>query len=103
MQVAKQIECHIQQENLPEGTKLISERSMAQIYHVSRNVVRNALWVLSDKGLVVLMARQGAFVSAPQSKILENMRILLVNNQNSFLESLEVREVLESAFCTKVI
>lgn len=44
------------------GSKLPSERSLAQMLGVSRPVVREALQVLSERGLIQIVAARGSFV-----------------------------------------
>ena len=53
-QVADQIEQLIADESLRPGDKLPGEREMADRMGVSRTVVREAIRVLGDRGLVVV-------------------------------------------------
>ena len=64
-QVATQIATMIQQERLPPGAKLLTERQLGEKFEVSRNTVREALKVLSTAGLVRVKQGRGVYVSAP--------------------------------------
>ena len=101
LQVADEIERFIKKHQLPRGTKLGAERTLAAQYHVSRTVLREALFLLGEKGLLELRKGEGAFVADPDSRFFEVLRTILVSQQGSFLESLEVRETLELSIISK--
>lgn len=102
-QVAKEIEEYIKLEKIDEGEKLGSERELAKKYHVSRSVIRKAMYILQDKGLLKLRSGEGAFVANPDTRFMEILKMILINQQETFLHSLEMREVLEKAIIIKVI
>lgn len=104
VQVAEEMEKSITQSSFPEGKKLGSERELAARYHVSRNVIRKALRLLSEKGIVEIRQNEGAFVTAASNEnIIEILRTMLITNKLYFLQSLEVREALEQAIIEKAI
>jgi hypothetical protein len=63
-QVAQQIEASIVEGVFGAGDRLPSERQLAQRCGVSRNVVREAVKRLSQKGLVETRSGRGTFVIA---------------------------------------
>lgn len=66
-QIAGQIEQLIMDQQLVPGDKLNAERELAALLGVSRTVVREAVRVLSDRGLLVVKPGSGTFVSRPSS------------------------------------
>ena len=60
--IFNKIETAIREGNLIEDQKL-SERKLAEEYKVSRTVIREALKVLSEKGLVTSIAGKGNYVT----------------------------------------
>lgn len=61
--IATQIEKQIQRGFLTDGEKLPSERELVTVYHVSGNVVREAIGALREKGLVNVRPGKDAYVS----------------------------------------
>ena len=61
-QVAQQIEASIVEGVFRVGDRLPSERQLAQLCDVSRNVVREAVKRLSQEGLVETRSGRGTFV-----------------------------------------
>ena len=101
-QVAESIEKDIRTNNVTMGMSLSSERELAAKYHVSRTVIRQALSLLAEKKLVDLVPGKGAIITyICDEKIIEMVRDVLLSNQESFLNILEVREVLELAIIQK--
>ena len=49
--------------NMEVGEKLPSERAMVQEYGVSRNVLREALVLLSERGLIEIRPGKGSYVT----------------------------------------
>ena len=50
--VANRIQSQIENQELAVGQKLPSERKMSEHYGVSRNVIREALKILTEKGML---------------------------------------------------
>lgn len=102
--IASDIQQKIESGELSVGTKLKSERILAEEYKVSRNVVREALKTLSQRGLISIEPGKGAYVSkADEDKMLEYMRLIMINNCDDMLEVLEMREIFELAALRRII
>lgn len=85
------------------GDKLESERTIAEKYGVSRNVVREALKSLSQQGLLVIKPGKGAYVCEPGPEILiKNLSTFITHKKQDLLDMLEVRENLEMLAVYKV-
>ncbi len=82
------------------GEKLPSEQSLANSFGVSRNVVRESLKLLKERGLIVLRAGGGAYITKPESDILTNMigRIVAMDGTDD-IEVLQMRILLETEAC----
>lgn len=65
--LATHFEAQIIGGNLPAGTKLPSERQLAERYGVSRPIVREVLGKLAERNLVEIMPGRGSFVRDPRS------------------------------------
>lgn len=102
--IVQELEEQIRTGELVEGTKLPSERVMAEKYGVSRNVIREAFKVMSEKGLVNILIGKGAYVSVPKAeKISEKLQDAISVSKSNLNDILEVREVLERAIAKKAI
>jgi len=84
--------------------KLPSERELAEQYGVGRNVVREALKVLSEKGLVRVVTGKGNYVSAPGSESLRT-RMEEVLDSRGFKQKdiIDAREAIEMALAKPTI
>lgn len=82
------------------GEKLPSEQSLANSFGVSRNVIRESLKLLKERGLIVLRAGGGAYISKPEADILTNLigRIVAMDGSDD-LDVLAVRTLLETESC----
>jgi GntR family transcriptional regulator len=60
--IADELRQRIVQGDLPPGTKLPSERVMAETYSTARNTAREAIGILEGEGLVDVQHGRGAFV-----------------------------------------
>lgn len=63
MRVADDITARIRSGELPPGTRLRSERELAEHYGCSYGSVRSAMKVLRDRGLIITRHGRGTFVS----------------------------------------
>ena len=100
--IAQQLEKEIQ--GLPEGTRLPSERDMAQKYGVSRNVLREAVRLLSEKGLLNSQPGRGIYVANDsKGKFADRLEELLLHSDSGLAEMVEVRESLEMAIVEKAV
>jgi len=58
------------QESLSNGDRLPSERELTEALAVSRNIIREALEILEDRGIIVRQVGKGTFVQDHQSALL---------------------------------
>jgi DNA-binding FadR family transcriptional regulator len=84
------------------GDKLPSERVLAAKYGVSRNVLREALRSLSEKGLLEIRPSKGIYVAnLEKEKIAGRLETFLLKNpscyRNNFIDIVEARTTLEMA------
>lgn len=87
-----------------EGDKLPSERKLSLDYDVSRNVIRQSLTILSEKGLIEIKPGKGAYVTAYNEEKLTDSLKMIVQKYNCTIEDiLEVREELELSIITKAV
>jgi GntR family transcriptional repressor for pyruvate dehydrogenase complex len=96
--IATQIEATIK--NMSTGDKLPSERTLSAQYGVSRNVLREALRSLSEKGLLEIKPGKGIYVANLENeKVVSRLETMLLKNQsnyrNSFIDIVEARTMLE--------
>lgn len=102
--IVSAIESEIANGKLTEGSKLSSERELALQFNVSRNVVREAIKVLREKGFVDIQVGRGVFVKKPEPKLVsESLERVLDTSITGMEEILEVREVLELAIIKRVV
>lgn len=102
--IVDDLEAKIKKGDLIDGTKLPSERLMAEKYNVSRNVVREAFKVMSEKGLVQIYSGKGAYVSIPKENVLTTkLEEAISISKSDLYEILEVRKILEEAVAIKAI
>ena len=88
--------------NMEVGEKLPSERAMVQEYGVSRNVLREALVLLSERGLIEIRPGQGSYVTNQQkASLAKHLGSCFEADRESKMKVLEVREVLELAMFEK--
>ncbi len=84
------------------GEKFPSERKMAEEFGISRNMLRESLRVLSDKGLIEVIPGKGAYVSNRQDeKLADYLESVVFDNHNYLMDIVEVRSVLEMEVCLK--
>lgn len=83
------------------GQKLPSEQELAKNFGVSRNIVREALKLLKERGLITSHTGDGSYVSKPELQTLTNVisRILVMHNIDA-ADSYEVLVMLESKACS---
>jgi GntR family transcriptional repressor for pyruvate dehydrogenase complex len=94
--VVDQLQDLIVSEKLQLGDKLLPERELAQRFGVSRTAVRDAIRVLSERGLVDVRPGAGTFVVREISDtVVESMGLLFQIEKGSHEALHEVREILE--------
>lgn len=100
--ISEQIEGKILDGSYTLGEKLPSERRMSEEFGVSRNVVREALRALSEKGLVNIHTGKGVFVTIPDDGLIANkLETAIISSKYSLLDVLEVRESIELSVIKK--
>lgn len=74
-EISREIEMQIEEERLGEGTRLPSERQLAEDFGVQRDTVRSALEILLRKGELIKRPRQGYYVAPKRIELnLNNFR-----------------------------
>lgn len=99
-QVADQVEEAIIAGRYPVGGRLPSEQALADQFGVSRNVVREALKIVQERGLIEIVNGSGAYVAEPDSGTARDAlsRYLRLVGVDSSIKSLyEVRKILEGS------
>jgi GntR family transcriptional repressor for pyruvate dehydrogenase complex len=81
---------------LKAGDKLPSERDLALKFNVSRNVLREALGVLRQRGLVEVLPGRGTVVTNPSYDSMQDTVALLLRLQHvSLIELCDARMLIE--------
>jgi DNA-binding FadR family transcriptional regulator len=96
--IVSEIENSILSGDLKVGERLPSEQTLASQFEVSRNVVRESLKILQERGLIEIMDGSGAFVSLPNSDVTTNALgryIRLIGAHQAIKDLYEVRRTLE--------
>lgn len=102
--IVEELENSIRSGEISIGMKLPSERAMAEKYGVSRNVVREAYKIMSEKGIVDIQIGKGAFVCAPKVNVItDRLQEAISATKSNLYDILEVREILETAIARKAV
>lgn len=103
MRVADSIIERIQNGTLKEDEKL-SERKLAAEYKVSRTVIREAIKLLNEKGLVYTIYGKGSYVNIPDEKVLiGKFEDVMDMSQVLPEELIEARELLEFSMADLIL
>jgi DNA-binding FadR family transcriptional regulator len=94
--VAEMLVSKIRQEDLAPGTRLPSEQAMAQLFGVSRTVIREAIALLKVDGLLETRKGSGAFVRKPDLTQAPRGDRLTEESIQSLLNVIEVRRGIEA-------
>src|SRR5260370_19482344 len=102
--VSSEVVDHLEQRvlngDIPEGNRLPSEKDLGVSFGVSRNMIREALKTLEERGLVRIENGKGAYVTTPSE---ERVRAAIARYVQSRLttdtvyEFYQFRQVLEGA------
>jgi GntR family transcriptional repressor for pyruvate dehydrogenase complex len=94
--VAQQLQDLIGSQRLRPGDRLPPERDLAEMFAVSRTVVREAVRSLVAKGLLEVQTGSGTYVRdvAPEA-VAESLGMLLRSSDGGYDKVLEVRQLLE--------
>lgn len=94
--VVEAIQTMIVDQHLMPGDALPSERELATMLSVSRNVLREALGILGQRGLVETRHGTGTYVSLPSSRQARDALVLLLNmGKVSLVELCDARLLIE--------
>ncbi len=94
--VVRRLEDLIVENKLAPGELLPPERELAGRLSVSRNILREGLRILGQKGLVRVVAGRGAYVEAPTERVVsESLALLLQLRQVSLHELCDARLLIE--------
>ena len=96
-QVCDLIENEIVNGNFSVGDKLPTENELAEMYKVSRTVIREATKILKEKGRLESFVGKGTFVIDKTERGIGSSlsAIVRMNPENSFGYLIEIREILE--------
>jgi len=98
--VADQVEKMIIEKKLVIGEKLLPEITMAEEFGISRNILREALKILKERGLIELRSGDGAYAAEPEIGILKDMLKRFLSFENITVKNLfEFRQAIEIAAC----
>ncbi len=97
-QVARQLQDMILAGDLPEGSQLPPERELTERFGVSRTVIREAMKLLGERGLVEVLPGKGSFVTRLSTEAVSLYIGLLVKAREASPSLFhEVRTALEVA------
>ncbi len=103
-EIVKYVEDNIKNRILKEGDKIPSERTLASKFQVSRNVVREGINILREKGLIVVHPGKGAYVTKPDPLMITSIMERVFQNYDTTLEDiLEVRQELELSIIGRAV
>ncbi len=95
-QITDRVLSLIREQQLRPGDKLPPERELALLMGVSRATVREALRSLAMINVIELRHGSGSYVTSLEPKLLvENFALVFSLTDNSFLQLIEAREVIE--------
>lgn len=98
-QVCDLLENEIVKGTFAVGDKLPTEKELAEMYRVSRTVIREATKILKQKGRLASFVGKGTFVIDETERGIESSlnAMIRMNPETSFNHLIEVREILEPA------
>ena len=101
-QIADQLEDSILKEDLEEEEKLPPEQLLADQFSVSKNVVRESLNILKERGLVESRNGTGNFVTRPKADNLSDVisRMIVLDNID-YRQIYDTRIILEASACKR--
>ncbi|MFT8323468.1 MAG: FadR/GntR family transcriptional regulator [Bacillus sp. (in: firmicutes)] len=78
------------------GEKLLSERELSKRFNVSRNIIRESVKLLKEKGLVNVVQGKGSYVTNRNSEnLISSIKRIMKHNNGKLQDIVEIREVLE--------
>src|SRR5436309_1554053 len=99
-QVLQEMQRLISEDYPAPGSRLPTEAALAEKFQVSRIVIREAMKILEDRGLVEVRAGRGTLTVAPKPDRVKDSLLLLFRDQpvptvQEIEYMLELRQVLE--------
>ncbi|MBL8165116.1 MAG: FadR family transcriptional regulator [Anaerolineae bacterium] len=95
-QITDRVLSLIREQQLRPGDRLPPERELASLMGVSRATVREALRSLAMMNVIELRHGSGTYITSLEPQLLvENFDLVFSLNDNSFLELIEARQVIE--------
>lgn len=95
-QVANKIQALIIDGNLNPGDQLPPERVLVEQLGVSRTVIREAIRLLQERGLVRVITGSGTYIAEADSAVVsQSLGVLLSRQQSGFKDLIEIRRFLE--------
>jgi DNA-binding FadR family transcriptional regulator len=77
LEIANRLEKLILDRKFEVDEKLPSEKTLSEQYRVGRNVIREAIKSLNERGLIRVVAGKGSFVARPEQQILSDILLRL--------------------------
>lgn len=97
-QIAEVLEKGINDGKYKVGEKLPSERDLSTQFNVSRNIIREAVKLLKEKGLVKVLQGKGSYVTLQHSEgLIGNIRRIMKSNNGTLEDIMEIRGILEES------
>lgn len=95
-EVAEKIKQYIKDNRMEKGSKLPSERKLAEIFGTSRNVIREALKLLVEKKVIEVREKSGAYVlNVNEADILEAVKKEFMMDSMNVENVMYLRKILE--------
>ena len=96
MQITDKVQRIIESKDLKPGTKLPSERKLAEKLGVNRVTLSKAILLLEQKGLVTIKTGDGTYISdVPSSVVTDSIKNYYKHGKGSDRELMILREILE--------
>lgn len=103
-EVKTKIKQYVLQNDLKAGDKLPSERMLAESFNVGRNIVREALKLLSEERVIEIRERAGAYVlDSADARVISSVKEEFMSDAADLKGVLEVRRFLEPFVIRKCI
>ena len=96
--LSRRIEAFMQDKQFKPGDKMPSERALSEIFEVSRSSVREAIRILTEKGLLESRRGDGTYVCALETGPLTQTLIDLVDKESIMFDNvMDFRRAIEPA------
>lgn len=94
-EVLNQLQIYLLEDAVTLGRKLPSERELAEMFHVNRFSVREALSVLESHGLVERKIGEGTFSTGTTNFMTTSLVNVVARNKHLIKEPMQVRRLIE--------